>query len=61
MRSGYKALAALCSLAISVNTGCSGNGTSSAVSEESSASVLPTGETSDTSITSVFSWARRCV
>ena len=26
MRSGYKALAALCSLAISVNTGCSGGG-----------------------------------
>lgn len=29
MRSSYKALAALCSLALSVNTGCSGNNTSS--------------------------------
>ena len=54
MRSGYKALAALCSLAISVNTGCSGSGTSSAVSGESAATALPTGETSDMSVAAVF-------
>ncbi len=54
MRSGYKALAALCSLAISVNTGCSGGGASSAISGESAASALPTGETSDTSVAAVF-------
>ena len=54
MRSGYKALAALCSLAISVNTGCSGSGTSSAVSGESTATALPTGETSDMSVAAVF-------
>lgn len=48
MRSGYKALAALCSLAISVNTGCSGNTT--VVSGESTASAIPTGETADASL-----------
>lgn len=50
MRSGYKALAALCSLALSVNTGCSAD-TSSALSEESSASAMPSGESSEVSAT----------
>ncbi|MDY4588480.1 MAG: carbohydrate-binding domain-containing protein [Oscillospiraceae bacterium] len=47
MRSCYKALAALCSLTLSVNTGCSGNVASSDMSGESSATALPTGESSD--------------
>ena len=34
MRSGIKALAALCSLAISVNTGCSNNAASSGTMTE---------------------------
>lgn len=46
MRSGYRVLAALCSLALSVNTGCS-NETSSDI-PDSAPTAQPTGETADT-------------
>lgn len=53
MRSGLKALAALCSLAISVNTGCSGKPTSSgeltSESENTSIPIMDSTETADNS------------
>lgn len=52
MRSGYKALAALCSIALSVNTGCSGRG-NSGISGDSTAAI-PTGETSEQMLTANF-------
>ncbi len=54
MKSGYRALAALCTLALSVNTGCAGTVASSDVSQDDSASVIPTGETTDTSTASAI-------
>ena len=53
MRSSYKALAALCSLALSVNTGCNGGSTSSGDIPGNDSAPLSVGDTSDTSDTEV--------
>lgn len=51
MRSGYKALAALCSLALSVNTGCSGSRNSDISLPEGTATAIPTIDTSESDVT----------
>ncbi len=54
MRSGYKALAALCSLALSVNTGCSGSRASDISLPEGTATALPTIDTSESGVAMAY-------
>lgn len=50
MRSGYRALAAICSLALSVNTGCSGSRTSNISLPEGTTTAIPTIDTSEADV-----------